>query len=75
MSKLKKILLPFFSILFTIPSMAQTVAADSGDNHGFMQSNDKIYVVMVIVTTILAGLIFYVARLDKKISKLEKESN
>ena len=37
-----------------------------------MRSNGKIYVVIAVILTILAGLIFYVARLDRKISKLEK---
>jgi uncharacterized membrane protein len=37
-----------------------------------MRSSGKIYVVIAVILTILAGLIFYVARLDSKISKLEK---
>ena len=36
------------------------------------RSNGKIYVVVAVVVTILSGLIFYVARLDRKITKLEK---
>ena len=39
-----------------------------------MRSNGRIYVVVAVMLTILAGLILYVARLDRKISKLEKES-
>lgn len=39
-----------------------------------MRSNGRIYVVVAVVITILAGLILYVARLDKKISRLEKEN-
>jgi hypothetical protein len=38
-----------------------------------MRSNGKIYVVVAVVLTILFGLIAYVIRLDRKISKLEKE--
>lgn len=38
-----------------------------------MRSNGRIYVVVAVMLTILAGLIFYIVRLDKKISKLEKE--
>lgn len=38
-----------------------------------MRSNGRIYVVVAVMVTILAGLVFYVARLDKKISKLEKD--
>ena len=37
-----------------------------------MRSNGKIYVVIAVILTILAGLILYVVRLDRKISKLEK---
>ena len=39
-----------------------------------MRSNGKIYVVVAVVLTILLGLIAYLIRLDRKISKLEKES-
>ena len=37
-----------------------------------MRSNGKIYVVIAVILTILTGLIFYLVRLDKKISKLEQ---
>ncbi len=39
-----------------------------------MRSNGKIYVVVAVVLTILVGLVAYLIHLDKKISKLEKES-
>jgi hypothetical protein len=39
-----------------------------------MRSNGKIYVVVAVVLTILFGLVAYLIHLDKKISKLEKES-
>ena len=71
----RNFLLPALSLLFISTSaIAQTVAVDTVADKGFMVSNDKIYVVMLIVITILAGLIFYVVRLDKKISRIEKES-
>jgi len=38
-----------------------------------LRSNGKIYVVVVVVIIILLGLILYVSRLDRKISRLEKE--
>jgi len=38
-----------------------------------MRSNGRIYVVVAVVTTILLGLILYVFRLDRKITKLERE--
>lgn len=71
----RNFLLTALSLLFiTTSTFAQTATADATADKGFMVSNDKIYVVMAVVVTILAGLIFYVARLDKKISRLEKEN-
>jgi uncharacterized membrane protein len=52
--------------------MAQDTGLPSTEENGFMRSEGKIYVVMIVVITILAGLILYVFRLDKKLSKLEK---
>lgn len=40
-----------------------------------MRSNGRIYVVVAVVLTIFAGIIIYLIRLDKKISKLEKNIN
>ncbi|MFT3677452.1 MAG: hypothetical protein QM781_16265 [Chitinophagaceae bacterium] len=37
-----------------------------------MRSNGRIYVVIAVILIILAGLILYVVRLDKKMSRLEK---
>ena len=37
-----------------------------------MKENGKIYVVIAVMLTILAGLVLYLIRLDRKISRLEK---
>ena len=37
-----------------------------------MKDNGKIYVVIAVMLTILAGLVLYLIRLDRKLSKLEK---
>ena len=39
-----------------------------------MRSNGKIYVVIAVIITILAGLIIYLRRVDRKIERLEKEA-
>jgi uncharacterized membrane protein len=39
-----------------------------------MRSNGKIYVVVAVLVIILLGLILYIARIDRKIGKLEKSS-
>lgn len=39
-----------------------------------LRADGKIYVVIAVLVTILLGLILYVIRLDRKISRLEKET-
>ena len=68
MIKMKKILLLTFFLLLGSMSFAQdTEMADA------MKRNGRIYVVVAVVVTILIGLLLYVFRLDRKISRLEKE--
>lgn len=59
--------LVFFSLLLLAQEKAHVNMADE------MRSNGKIYVVVAVVLTIFAGIMLYLVRLDKKISKLEKE--
>ena len=53
---------------------AQAQEATNETTASVMRSNGKIYVVVAVVLTILFGLIAYVIRIDRKISKLEKEA-
>ena len=39
-----------------------------------MRSNGKIYVVIMVLATIFAGIFAYLVMLDRKITKLEKET-
>jgi CcmD family protein len=59
-------------LLINILSIAQdsTEAVDMADT---MRSNGKIYVVLAVILTIFLGIIIYLVRLDRKMSKLEKE--
>jgi hypothetical protein len=68
-------MIPFKKILFFFLSMIPSYLAFSQETEmaDTMRSNGRIYVVVAVVLTILIGLIFYVFRLDRKISKLEKE--
>ncbi len=54
-----------------LPVFAQDKKTEMAD---LMRENGRIYVVVAVVLTILIGLILYVVRLDKKISRLEKEN-
>lgn len=65
---MKKIMLMFILLMITIISFAQE-KVEMADT---MRSNGRIYVVVAVALTILAGLILYVVRIDRKISKLEK---
>ncbi|MBI5856029.1 MAG: CcmD family protein [Sphingobacteriales bacterium] len=70
MAALKKITL--FVLLMILSSVVfaqddKEVMADT------MRSNGRIYVLLAVVVTILLGLILYVFRLDRKISRLEKD--
>lgn len=51
-------------LLHAQPEMADT-----------MRSNGKIYVVVVVLATIFAGIFAYLVYLDRKITRLEKENN
>ena len=48
--------------------------ADSGVND-FFYSNGKIYVVIAVLVIIFSLLAFYLVRLDKKITQIEKDRN
>jgi hypothetical protein len=39
-----------------------------------LRANGKIYVVVAVLSAMLAGVLFYVIRLDRKITRLEKET-
>jgi uncharacterized transporter YbjL len=68
MIQFKKIFLSLLFIFCAFIGFAQdTEMADT------MKSNGRIYVVVAVVVTILLGLILYVFRLDRKISRLERE--
>jgi len=38
----------------------------------FMHSRERSYVVIAVMVTILIGLIIYITRIDRKLTKLEK---
>ena len=64
---IKKIVFSFLFLICHYALFAQSMADE-------MRSNGKIYVVVAVLTTIFIGIILYLMRLDRKISKLEKES-
>lgn len=73
MKKIKPLLSLFTVLLFATVAQAQNVAGESVFGQT-MRSSGRIYVVIAVMTTILVGLFLYLIRLDRKISKLEKEA-
>ena len=64
---MKKLIATFTFIFLAFFANAQDVKMAD-----VMKENGKIYVVIAVMLTILAGLVLYLIRLDRKISKLEK---
>jgi ABC-type amino acid transport system permease subunit len=64
----KSLLLALFSLL-AFSSFAQEEGVAMADA---MRNDGKIYLVVAVIVTIFAGIIIYLIRLDRKISKLEK---
>ena len=70
MRKLKFLLTGVLMLLLGLVMKAQDEKAEMADT---MRSNGRIYVVVAVVVLILIGLILYLIRLDKKITRMEKE--
>jgi hypothetical protein len=71
-----KILTFFFSaILMLIPALLMSQPDGPIEMADGMRSSGKIYVVVAVIVTLFTGLILYIISLDRKISKLEKESD
>jgi CcmD family protein len=69
---IRKIFTLTLLLLINFLSIAQdtTEAVEMADT---MRSNGKIYVVLAVILTIFSGIIIYLVRLDRKMSRLEKE--
>jgi len=72
---MKKWIFMLLSNVITFSVMAQQGNNEAIEMADAMRASGKIYVVVLVVTVILTGLILYLIRLDKKVSKLEKEVN
>jgi len=71
--KISRILFTIFTLLLGLTTWAQdSSAANKVEMADTMRSNGKIYVVVTVLVIILLGLFFYLVRLDRKISKMEK---
>jgi cytochrome bd-type quinol oxidase subunit 2 len=60
------------ALLLQLATWAQDT--DTVEMADTMRQNGKIYVVVAVILTIFAGIIIYLVRLDRKITRLEKEN-
>ena len=70
MVNIKKIAALFSCLLLSGFAFAQ----DAANSTDVLRSNGKIYVVMTVVIVIVLGLFLYLINLDRKVSRMEKES-
>jgi len=68
---MRKLFLLTLSLLFS----AFELMAQNTDDNSVMASNGKIYVVLAVCLTIFAGIVLYLVRIDRKISRLEKKKD
>jgi len=65
----RKIVCLLSFLLMQLGLLAQGSNVEMADT---FRSNGKIYVVVAVIITIFAGIILYLIRLDRKLTKLEK---
>lgn len=73
MNKLKNIIAICILLLSAKGLFAQSTEAGS-ENASILHQNGQIYLVVLVLVTIFAGIIFYLIRLEKKINRLEKRN-
>ncbi|MBO0357763.1 hypothetical protein J0X19_07380 [Hymenobacter sp. BT186] len=61
-------------LLPALQAAAQT-ATDTPEMADALRGNGKIYVVVAVVTVVLAGLLAFLVSLDRKVGRLERELN
>ncbi|RZL14619.1 MAG: CcmD family protein [Hymenobacter sp.] len=71
LSRACALLLPLLLLAGT--ALAQTNAADQPEMADALRASGKIYVVVLVIVIIISGLLAYLVRLDRKVSRLERE--
>nr|WP_199078988.1 CcmD family protein [Pedobacter sp. ASV19] len=69
---MKKFIMALALLFSSVQLFAQ---ADSVEMADVLRSNGKIYVVVLCIVIILAGLLFYLFSLDRRLKKIEKKSS
>lgn len=70
--RLRSIFIAIFILLIQVQTWAQTTAASTPDMASELRQSGKIYVVVLVIATIFAGIILFLILLDRKVRKLEQ---
>ncbi|HNB81832.1 MAG TPA: hypothetical protein PLP14_07030 [Chitinophagaceae bacterium] len=60
-------------LLFLLPMSLWAQSGEPVEMAGVLHQNGKIYLVVLVLLTIFAGIIFMLLRLEKRIAQLEKQ--
>ncbi|WP_207515474.1 CcmD family protein [Longitalea luteola] len=71
---MKQLIVTLIVLFVHLLASAQDSVTHVDQTRTGLYAGGKIYVVLVVAVTILVGLFLYVIRLDRKITKLEKNS-
>ena len=71
MNIIRRIIYSIAFLLLSVVSKAQT--ADKVEMADILHQNGKIYLVVLVLVTIFAGIIFLLLRVENKLNRLEKK--
>ncbi|MDF7818763.1 CcmD family protein [Runella sp. MFBS21] len=71
---MRKILFLFLNVLVSLNLFAQQSVNQETPMADQMRADGKIWVVVVVIGVIFAGIIAFLVNLERKVSKLEKQS-
>jgi CcmD family protein len=60
-------------LLLLLPAFTASAQDNTVDMADALRSSGKIYVVVAVLSIIFAGLVVYLVRLDRRITRMEKE--
>jgi hypothetical protein len=74
MTRCRILFLTLFLLALQVPVFAQEAAAGSPDMAEGLRSSGKIYVVVLVLATIFAGIIAFLIYLERRLSRLEQDA-
>ncbi|MBL7767119.1 MAG: hypothetical protein JNJ58_13550 [Chitinophagaceae bacterium] len=75
MKKITFFLTLLMGLFMTLQVHAQQASAPPVEMAGVLHQNGKIYLVVLVLVTIFAGIIFQLIRIERKLNRLEQNNN